>query len=164
MSFLVIINGLLIRIDVFLGLGKRSMMTCNNTPGFMAPCRFSEAGFDGYMVSEGTKRTNVPDSVQGLSAGNEIASSCSWHGFSLSPACQGTARNAGFGIFRKAGADFHAWMFLASPSGMQACEAPKVQAGFLGDETGGQQAKGLAFFSDSYANWDGGFWSCGSVK
>ncbi len=90
-----------------------------------------EKKIDGYAFSNGTKRANVPDSRQGLDAGNETSSADSWNGFSLSPTCQGVTGQARFGFSIPAICHLHAWMFLASPRGMQTCKASKIQIGFL---------------------------------
>jgi len=47
-------------------------------------------------------------------------------------------------VFRsKTRGNFHARMFLASPQESHACQAPKIEAGFLAAKIGGKQATGF---------------------
>lgn len=105
---------------------------------------FREEKIDGYAFANRTKRANVPDSRQGLDAGNETTSSDSWNGFSLPLTCQGVTGQARFSFSIPASCHLHAWMFLAPPRGMQTCKASKIQIGFLEAKAGSKQGAGFS--------------------
>lgn len=98
--------------------------------------RLGEERFGGYALHARTKQANVPYSGYRVGPGDETSSACAWDGISLPPTCQGTAREAGFGLSFEARGYFHAWVFLASPQGVQARKTSKIEVGFLEPKAG----------------------------